>query len=357
MFLPGIIPPEALPLTVNDPFPVGKLPPQRLAQILSRLPADDPRLIVRPGIGIDCAVIDLGERCLVLKTDPITFASEEIGWFLVQVNANDIATAGATPRWLLLTMLLPEGKTRVDDVERIADQVGQACLELGISVIGGHTEITHGLERPILVGAMIGETTLDRLVTPVNARPGDRLLLTKSIPIEATAILAREFSGRLDGTLTSDELNAAKGYLRDPGISVVGDARIAMDAGSVHAMHDPTEGGLAAALWELAIASQVSLVVEPQQVPVSSLSLKICSCLGINPLAAIASGALLIAAQSEDTRKITLALSDAGIDCVEIGWIEAGEPGVWLTALPGEGRRQHLPFPERDDIARLFQVQ
>src|SRR2546426_4919244 len=158
----------------EPPLPVGKLPPDLLARLIARAPATDARVRLRPGPGLDCAVVDLGDRLLVFKSDPITFATEDIGWYLVQVNANDLATTGAVPRWLMLTMLLPEGASTPSQVERWAEQVYAACRDLGIDVIGGHTEVTHGLARPILAGTLVGEAQPQRLVTPRGAQPGDR---------------------------------------------------------------------------------------------------------------------------------------------------------------------------------------
>lgn len=338
----------------NPIFPVGKLPQPVLNRLLARLPMDDPQVLVKPGIGMDCAVIKLGETCLVFKSDPITFTAEDIGWYLVQVNANDIATTGAIPRWLLITLLLPEGKTGEATLLAIADQVGAACRQIGIVVIGGHTEVTYGLERPILVGTLVGEVSRANLVTPAGAHPGDRILLTKSVPIEATSILARQFAPRLAGTLTPAELEEAANYIHTPGISVLQDARLALGSGRVHAMHDPTEGGLAAALWELAAASQLRLVVNPDRVRVTSLSRKICAALEIDPLAAIASGALLLAVPAHDAENISSALSSAGISCEEIGWAEAGETEVRLAPEASQHAGEPLALPERDEIARLY---
>ena len=281
-------------------LPVGKLPPDLLARLIARAPAADARVRLRPGAGLDCAVVDLGDRLLVFKSDPITFATADIGWYLVHVNANDLATTGATPRWLLLTMLLPEAATTPALVEAWAEQVYAACRALGIDVIGGHTEVTHGLARPILAGTLIGETEASRLVTPRGAQPGDRLLLTKGVPIEATALLAREFPGRLQRHLSTHELAEAQAYLIQPGISVVRDATLALQAGRVTAMHDPTEGGLAGALWELAEACGHALWVDPARVPVPPLAARVCAAFGIDPLASIASGALLLSAPELD---------------------------------------------------------
>jgi len=305
----------------EPPLPVGKLPPELLARLIARAPAADARVRLRPGPGLDCAVVDLGDRLLVFKSDPITFATVDIGWYLVQVNANDLATTGAVPRWLLLTMLLPEDSSTPALVEQWMEQVYGACRALSIDVIGGHTEVTHGLTRPILAGTLIGEAEPGRLVTPRGAQPGDRLLLTKGVPIEATALLAREFAGRLRGYLSAAELAEAQAYLTHPGLSVVREATLALQAGQVRAMHDPTEGGLAGALWELAEACGHALWFAPAQVPVPPLAARVCEAFGLDPLAAIASGALLLTAPPADAIAISAALGAAGIACAEIGGV------------------------------------
>jgi hydrogenase maturation factor len=333
-------------------LPLGKLPPDILAKLLTQAPISDPRLRLGPGIGLDCAVIELGDTCLVLKSDPITFASDEIGWYAVQVNANDIATTGAAPRWFLITALLPEGITTAEGVEDISRQVFDACRSLDISVIGGHTEITYGIERPIIAGTMIGEVPRDRLITPQGASPGDCILLTKGVPIEGTAILAREFPEKLQDICTDDEIQVASDYLYNPGISVVRDARIAIQAGKVTAMHDPTEGGIAAALWELAQACGYSLVIDPLAINIPPLSLKICQAFDIDPLGTIASGALLLTTPPEDAQAICQALQAEGINWVEIGMVEEGASQVMGSTSTGLS-----PFlrPERDEIARVFE--
>lgn len=342
---------------MTAPLPLGKLPFDLLARLLDRAPLQDPRVLYGPGIGLDCAVIDLGERVLVFKSDPITFATEEIGWYAVQVNANDISTTGAAPRWMLVTLLLPEGNTYMEQVETIFNQVYEAAEALGISVVGGHTEVTYDLHRPILVGTLIGEVERERLVTPDHIRPGDRLLLTKGIPIEGTALLAREFGDRLrespgpgQPALNEAEIETARAFLYNPGISVVKDAQIATRAGRVHAMHDPTEGGLAGALWELSDASRSRLVIAPEAVPVPPLSQYICSRFQIDPLVTIASGALLLAVDRRDSAGIQASLRAEGIACAEIGGVEDGAQGVWLA------NGQSFPRPARDEIARIFET-
>lgn len=321
--------------------------------MLSNAPTTDPRVILGPGIGLDCAVLDMGDTLLVLKTEPITFVTDAIGWYALQIAANDVATTGAAPRWYMATLLLPERSTTPALVEEISSQAYQACRELGVTIIGGHTEITYGLDRPIMVGTLIGEVTREKLVTPRGARPGDRVLLTKGVPVEATAILAREFPHRLEGTFTPEEISAAQNYLYQPGISVLRDAQIAVAAGQVTAMHDPTEGGLAAALWEMAQACGHGIIVDLNAVKIPDLPRRICDLFGLDPLATIASGALLITAPAPDAEKITAALSQAGIDCAEIGQVVVSHtPEVYdISGSVWE----LLPRPARDEITRMYE--
>ena len=332
-------------------YPLGKLPAEHLARLLARHAPSDQRVILGPGVGRDATVISFADRYLVAKTDPITFASDEIGWYAVHVNANDIACMGATGRWFLATLLLPEAHTDESLVDTIFDQISNACHELGMELVGGHTEITHGLDRPIVVGCMLGEVTPERLVRPDGARPCDTLLITKGIAIEGTAIIAREKSGALTG-LDGLLLERCQGFLYDPGISVVRDAAVATAGGAVHAMHDPTEGGLATGLWELAEAAGVGLEIDEAAIPILPETQTLCARLGLDPLGLIASGALLLAVAPGDAAAILAALEGAGISAARIGRVVERERGVVL--LTGAGPRP-LPRFERDEITRLFE--
>jgi hydrogenase maturation factor len=333
-------------------YPLGKLPAQDLARLLNRYAPADPRLLVGGAIGEDAAVIDMGDRCLVAATDPITFATGEIGWYAVNINANDIACMGATPRWFLATLLLPENKSTPDLVDQIFEQISSACTELGVTLAGGHTEITYGLDRPIVVGHMLGETTPDKLVTNRGAQAGDDLILTKGIAVEATAIIAKEKRLQLLPHFGEDSLNNYANFLYSPGISVVKDAAIAVAAGGVHAMHDPTEGGVATGLHEMAQASGVGLAIKEDSLPYMPETVALCRHFGLEPLGIIASGALLIAADPRYTPKIVEGLAQAGIRASIIGRVQPVEHGRWLVSAAGE---RPLPTFVRDEITRLFE--
>jgi hydrogenase expression/formation protein HypE len=331
---------------------IGKLPNQLLAQLLGQIGSGDPRVVVGPRVGEDAAVIDMGDRLLVAKSDPITFASDLIGWYAVHINANDVACMGARPAWFLATILLPEGATP-HLAESIFGQVLDACREMSIHLVGGHFEITHSLDRPIVVGAMLGEVERDRLVRGSGAQPGDHLILTKGIAIEGTAVLAREASDRLlQVGVPEDVLDTARDYIFQPGISVVRDALLATESASVHAMHDPTEGGLATALYEMAEASQAGLTVTIETVPVLPATDQICRAADLAPLGLLASGALLIAAAPEDSDRILAALGKEGIAAARIGGVTHRGQGVIMEQHNGD--RATLPKFTRDEVARFF---
>ena len=329
----------------------GKLPLEFLRRLLDRIEVRDRRVFVGARAGEDAALIDFGDRFLVAKTDPITFATDLIGWYLVQVNANDIAAMGGTPRWLMVTLLVPEGSSEAD-VERIFGQAGDACAELGVTLIGGHTEITYDLPRPIAVGAMLGEAPKDRVALTSGARAGDSIVLTKGIAIEGASILARESGEQLlERGVSRGAVERAQGFLFAPGISIVRDAAAACGAAAVHAMHDPTEGGVAGGLVEMAAAANVGVLVEEEAIPILPECSEICRALGLDPLGLIASGSLLIAVAPEDVGKVEDALDREGIPASEIGRIT--EPSDGLKMRSG-GTVRDLPMFSRDEIARWF---
>jgi hydrogenase maturation factor len=310
--------------------------------------------VVGPRVGEDAAVLHLGDRYLVAKVDPITFVAEEIGWYAVHINANDLAVRGARPAWFLMTLLLPEHQADEGVLSAIFGQVQEACRTVGASLVGGHTEVTVGLERPILAGAMLGEVQTDRLVTTAGARVGDAIVLSKGIAIEGTSVLAREFDRSLrDHGISEATLARARDFAHRPGISVLPDAQAALAASQVHAMHDPTEGGLATGLWELAQAGGVGLCVDADAIPVLPESQALCEALSADPLGLIASGALLLTCPVADADRILRAWETHDIDGRVIGEVRPVDAGCRLR---GKGGETMLPWFARDEMARLFEA-
>lgn len=332
------------------PLPLGKLRSDLLRDLLTRHVVADPRVVVGPRVGEDAAVLDMGDRYLVATTDPITFVTEDLGWYALVVNANDLAVRGAAPRWFLATCLLPGGRATEDEVRTLFEQLGAACQALGVALVGGHTEVTPGLDRAIVVGTMLGEVDKARLVTTGGARPGDALVLTKGVPVEGTSIIARTRAADLRARGYDEAwLARARGLLAH--LSVVPEARLATELVSVHAMHDPTEGGVATALWEMAEAAGVGLAVEAERIPVLSQGAALCREFGLDPLGTIASGALLLALAPADAGIVLHALAREGIDAAFIGRVVPREAGVVLTR---GGQPGPLPRFDQDEITRLF---
>lgn len=334
-------------------LPAGKLPLPLLEKLLARLKTDDPRLLVGPRAGEDAAVIDFGDRYLVAKTDPITFATAEIGWYAVNVNANDIAVMGARPRWFMATVLLPAGQATPELAERIFGEITDACAALGVTLAGGHTEITVDLNRPIVCGTMLGEVARDRLIQTSGAQPGDAVLLVKPAPIEGTALIALEREAELRRRGYSWKFIAdAQRFLHEPGISVVAPALLAAETATIHAMHDPTEGGVLTGLLEIARAAGVGLEVDLDAIPVLPESAALCREFGLDPLGTIASGAIIVAVSAVEADRLAAVLQAAGYPVARIGRATLADAG--LVARRGG---QIVPWPlfAVDEITKIFE--
>lgn len=335
-------------------FPVGKLPPVVLQKLLARCPLPQHSgVVIGPRFGEDAAVIDVGAKYLVAKTDPITFTAERLGWYAVNVNANDIATLGARPRWFLATLLLPEKDATEALAKSIFNDILGACRRLGITLVGGHTEITPGLDRPIVVGQMLGDVEKSKLVRKESQRPGDLVLLTKGIALEGTAILAREKAAWVERKLGRRFVRRAQRLLFRPGISVVRDARIAVRHGDVHAMHDPTEGGILSGLYELARAGNVGLRVWKDKVPVLPETRALARLLGFDPFALIASGALLVVVSARTAGSVLQAFAQEKVSAAVIGEVRRKSDGI--RVLEETGKLHALRPPARDEFARLLE--
>jgi hydrogenase expression/formation protein HypE len=331
-------------------LPVGKLPSELLGRLIATYATSDPTVVVGPGLGGDAAAIEVGGTTLVVKSDPITFASESPARYLVDVNANDLACLGATPRWMMVTALLPEGTT-----EEIAEthfrELRDACLQRSISLVGGHTEVTFGIGRPFLVGVLIGEVEGGRLLRPGGARAGDALLLTGAIAVEGTALVARELGDRLRSAVDPELVERAANFLTDPGISVAAAAIALFDSGGVTALHDPTEGGLATGVRELALAAGCGATIDRDAVPVLPETAAIANALGLDPLGMLASGSLLAAVEPAAADRLVSSSDAFGFPVTAIGKVpESGSPFL-LRSKDGE---QGLPVYDSDETTRVL---
>lgn len=333
------------------PLEPGKLPPPLLADLLAGL-VPGSGVVVGATPGEDAAVLEIPghlDRYLVVASDPVTL-SDRPGEFAAQVNANDIAVMGGEPRWLSASILLPAGSEEAD-VRAVMDSLSAACRELGVDLVGGHTEITASVSRPVVAATMIGLVAPDDLVTSGGGRPGDQLVLAGPLAVEGTAILAAEHADRLrDSGIETEVLARASDLLTYPGISVLPAVRAITSATLPHAMHDPTEGGLLSAARELAIASETGLRLDADHVPILPATAAFCRALDLEPLALLASGSLLAALYPSDVPAVVEALREAGIEAAVVGELLPPEEGMVLVR---NRREQPMPVIERDELTRL----
>lgn len=331
----------------------GKLDPETLSRLVyGRTGAPAPDLVQGAAFGEDTAAIPLGEETLVVNADPCSLAAERVGTIAVHVACNDVAASGARPRWLTSTVLLPE-ENAIALLDRVTRQLDEAARAVGATIVGGHTERSPQLERPLLAMTAFGLT--DRYVATGTAEPGDRILLTKGAAVEATGIVATDFRDRLleggdgvgdgagagaDAAGDVDEalLNRAAGFFDS--LSVVPDADAVGPFAT--AMHDPTEGGVLAGLVELALAGDVRCTVSGDAIPVREETRILCDALGIDPLRTFGSGALLATVPESAVDDALDAASDAGVEAAVVGRVadDESEPagvdldGTLLTEVP-----------------------
>ncbi|MFM9107585.1 MAG: AIR synthase-related protein [Chloroflexota bacterium] len=329
---------------------VGKLPADVLDRLLSAHAPANAAVLVGPGIGRDAAAILVDRGVLVAKSDPITFATRGAASYLVEVNANDLACMGAEPRFLLVTALFPDGTT-VSEVEEQFAELGEACARRGIALVGGHTEVTAGIDRPILVGMMLGAADEAGLLAPGGALPGDVLLVSGAIAVEGTALLARELGPALEGRAPAPLLERARDFTRSPGISVAAAARALARVPGVRALHDPTEGGLGMGVREIAIANGCGAEIERSAIPVHPETAAIAAALGLDPLGMLASGSLLVAVSPESADAAEAAAAGVEVGLTAIGRLLPPGSGYWLVE---DGRRSPIPEWTMDEVSRAL---
>jgi hydrogenase maturation factor len=343
-------------MTRNDnKFTLGKLKHDYLIKLLSKIKIDDSRVVMGSNIGEDAAVIDIpGKHYLVAKTDPITFVTDEIGYYAVIVNINDLVCTGATPKWFQSTILLPENKTTSEMVEDIFFKINKTCKSMGITVVGGHIEVTSKLDRPIVVGSLIGEVEKNKLVLSSGAEPNDALILTKGIFIEGTSIIGREKEKELlDHGMDSKFIEKCKNYLYNPGISVFNEALLANDNFKIKSMHDPTEGGIYTAIAEMAIASKTGIIIYKKNINVLPESIILSKIYNLDPYNTITSGSLLIAIDQENSSDLIDLLRKNNIEAEKIGNFLSRDKG--LIVKEENGKEIPLNYSETDEITKIFQ--
>jgi hydrogenase expression/formation protein HypE len=325
----------------------GKLDSDLLQEIVfDKIQFKRPEVLTRPGIGEDCAVVDFGSYECILSTDPITAAISEIGRLAIHISCNDIASNGVEPLGIMLAVMLPVGTTR-EEIEEMMRQAGAASRELGVEIIGGHTEITQAVSKPVIVSTAIGRGNKWASQHTENMNPGDLIMLTKSAGLEGAGILACDFEDRLKKILTAQELSRSKAFLDR--VSVVAEGVAAGKVGT-HGMHDVTEGGVLGAVWEMCQVAGVGAEVWADQVPVEPETKKICDYFTLDYLRLISSGCMLIMVPREKQEEMSAALADIGVQAAYIGVIEEEWRGMYMKV---EDERIAIAPPASDELYKV----
>lgn len=330
-------------------FPLGKIPPKPLMEIVFRyVGAHRSDVVLGPSHGEDAAIVKAGKQLLALSCDPISGALNRIGSLSVRVTTNDIATRGVRPTWFLSCIMLPEGSGRTV-LRAICKQMNEAAKEIGVAIVGGHSEVTPGLNHPLVVGFAAGPVGRRGYVTCSDARPGGKIILTKGAGIEGTGILALDRAKPLAKAFGTGLVKKARRFSEMT--SVVKDAMIAFNYGSVQAMHDPTEGGVAGGLNELANASKTGFRVYEESIKIAPETIEICRFFKIDPLRLVSSGSLLVVAAEKSAEKIVSQLNRRNISAAVIGEVLSNSTKRILVKRKGEEKKLPLPYADHLWIA------
>ncbi len=324
---------------------IGKIPETVLKRsVLKQLGHRREEVLVGPAIGEDCSVLAVGEdEVIVISSDPITGAMNDIGTLAVHITANDIASDGAEVIGIMLTILLPEG-TSEQELKSMMAEIEAACRKLNIEVIGGHTEVTRAVTQPIVTVTGVGKMKRSGIIKTAGAMPGQDIVMTKWAGLEGTAIIAAEKEQELLQKYSSTFIEGAK--LLIDHISVVPEARVAREFG-VTSMHDVTEGGIFGALWEIGAASKVGLEVDIKKILLKQETVEICEFYDLNPYMLISSGCMLIV--TDRGNQLVDRLKAEGIPAAVIGYIREGNDRVIIN----EEERRFLEPPKADELYKV----
>ena len=271
---------------------IGKVPENVLKRaVFKQIRHRRDEVLLHPGVGEDCSAVAVEpDEALVFSTDPITGADKGMGTLAVHITANDLASAGAEPVGILTSIILPP-RTREIKLRRLMEEIEIACKSLSIEVMGGHTEVSDVVNRPVITVTGVGKVKRDKIVSTGGLQPGDDIVMTKWAGLEGTSIIASEQEEKLKETLPQELVEKAAGFIKY--ISVVPEAKIASEMG-VSAMHDITEGGVFGALWEMGAASDVGITADLMKIPIKQETIEVCEVFDINPYTLISSGSMLI---------------------------------------------------------------
>lgn len=325
----------------------GKLDSELLEKIVFKnIKFKRPEVLTRPGIGEDCAVVDFGSYECVMSTDPITAAISEIGRLSIHISCNDIASNGIQPLGIMLAVMLPEGTTE-EEIEEMMRQAGEASEELGVEIIGGHTEITPAVAKPVIVSTAIGRGEKWASQHTENMKPGDYIMMTKYAGLEGTGVIACDFEDRLAEILSQEEIEEAKSLLNQ--VSVVKEGVAAGKIGT-HGMHDVTEGGILGAVWEMCQIAETGAELWIDQIPLKPVTKKVCDYFDIDYLRLISSGCMIIMTAPDKKEEMEAAMKDAGVEISCIGVIKEASEGICMKI---DEEKIEIAPPASDELYKV----
>ncbi len=325
---------------------IGKLPNEVLEKLIfSNISYKRNEVLTRAGVGKDCAVLDFGDNVCVVSTDPITGATQDLGKLAVHISCNDVASNGAEPVGLLMTILAPPSSTE-EDIEKIMSDANKVASELNVEIVGGHTEITDAVNKIVVSTTVLGMQLKKNMLNPEDAKVGDKILITKTAGIEGTAIISKELEDKLKDLIPQALIDEGKSMIKD--ISVVVEGKICGLIG-VPYMHDITEGGVLGAAWETAVATKKGIKISIEAIPLKESTKKICQVLGINPYKLISSGSLIIVSPVEKVDKIQGELLQNGVESTVIG--EITEKGMYIEV---SGELKEIQSPDSDELYKVI---
>lgn len=325
---------------------VGKIPVKILQEVVfDNIQHKRPEVLVRPGIGEDCAVIDFGESVCIISTDPITGATKDIGSLSIHISCNDVASNGVEPIGVMMTILAPVGTTK-EDLDYVMKEANKAATSINVEIMGGHSEITDAVNRMVISTTAIGRQRKNAMITSNGAKVGDVVIMTKHAGLEGISIIATDLENKLKNKVSLSTIEGAKTFAQH--ISVVREGVLAGEIG-VNSMHDATEGGVLGAFWEMAEASNVGIEIYEDKIPLQPETIEICNVLSINPLLLISSGVMVMAVAPEKKESLIKTLQQHEIKATEVGKIIKKE-----RVLINGNERKVLEAPDVDELYKVI---
>ncbi len=326
---------------------VGKLDNETLKRVvLDKIRCKNDWVLVKAGVGEDCAHLDFGQEVCVLSTDPITASVEDIGRLAIHISCNDVAATGVRPFAITLVLLLPPG-SELEDIEKIMADAATEAAQVGVEIAGGHTEVTPAVNQPVIIATALGKASKEAVLAREGILPRDRILLTKSAGLEGTAIIAADFGHKMQDLLSQEEWQEARSYADLTDVTAEG---VLAGTIGVSAMHDVTEGGVLGAVWELCQVAKVGATIVEEAIPLTPVTKKICAFWNVDPLRLISSGAMLIAVRQEKAPLLMETLAQAGIQVTDIGGFQEQDQGIQLSS---QGVYQVIAPPESDELYKV----